>query len=160
MAPLTPAGRFTGSLGLDRRLTRQVSLLHVFGLPSIPPPTTLLAPRSFSHATRQLRGLPICIGLGFATFPQARHTTRPNRVHFRCGLDVLLELLPTPSLEDAVTFGYRPESVYLKRTSTSLTKHTCKRTENGDESPYSEKVTASPCGGLTAGICDTYNRPP
>ena len=35
-------------------------------------------------------------------------------------LVIHLRLLPTPPRGDAVTIGYRPESVYLKRTSTSL----------------------------------------
>src|SRR5690606_8950271 len=71
---------------------------------------------------------PTNVGLGFAVGRQARQSARPNRVHSRCGLVVLLRLLPTPCHQDAVTFRYRPESVCLKRTSTSLTKHTCKRT--------------------------------
>jgi hypothetical protein len=74
------------------------------------------------------------VGLGFATRRQARQTARPRPtcgrcpVHFRYGLVILLQLLPTPCHQDAVTFRYRPESVFLKRTCTSLTKHTYKRT--------------------------------
>src|SRR5205807_551161 len=105
-----------------------VSLLHVPGLPTIPPPPTPLAPRSLLHATRQRRGLPGHPGPGFALHSRARRTTRPYRVHLRCGLVVHLQLLPTPSREDAVTFSYRPESACLKRTCTSRTKHTCRRT--------------------------------
>ena len=37
-------------------------------------------------------------------------------------------MLPTPPRGDAVSDGYKPESVYLKRTYTFLTKHTYKRT--------------------------------
>jgi hypothetical protein len=37
-------------------------------------------------------------------------------------------MLPTPPRGDAVPIGYKPESVYLKRTYTFLTKHTYKRT--------------------------------
>ena len=66
--------------------------------------------------------------LGFTIRRQARQTARPNRVHNSYGLVVLLQLLPTPPHDDAVTFRYRPESVYLKRTHTSLIKQTCKRT--------------------------------
>ena len=44
--------------------------------------------------------------LGFAIWQQARHDTRPNRVHFRYGLIVHLQLLSTPPRGDAVTFGY------------------------------------------------------
>ena len=64
------------------------------------------------------------IGLGFARCQEARQTERTNRVHFRYGLVILLQLFPTPPHDDAVTFRYRPESAYRKRTSTSPTKHT------------------------------------
>ena len=68
--------------------------------------------------------------LGFAIALQARHDSRPNRVHLRYGLNVHLRLLPTPPRGDAVTFGYRPESACPKGTSTPLTKHTCRRTRS------------------------------
>jgi len=45
------------------------------------------------------------------------HTQRGAQSY---GLVILLRLLPTPPHDDAVTFRYRPESVYLKRTYTSL----------------------------------------
>src|SRR5580765_5406714 len=45
-----------------------------------------------------------------------------------CGLIVHLLLLPTPPRGDAVAVGYRPETAYLKRTSTSLTKCAFRRT--------------------------------
>jgi hypothetical protein len=64
------------------------------------------------------------IGLGFARCQEARQTERTNRVHFRYGLVILLQLFPTPPHDDAVTFRYRPESGYRKRTSISPTKHT------------------------------------
>jgi hypothetical protein len=54
--------------------------------------------------------------------------TRPNRVHLRCGLAVRLTVLPTPPRGDAVPLDYKPENVYLKRTCTFLTIHTCRRT--------------------------------
>jgi hypothetical protein len=73
-------------------------------------------------------------GLGFATWQQARRDTRPNRVHLRCGPDVRLPVLPTPPRGDAVPFGYKPESVSLKRTFTFLTNHTCRRTATGSAS--------------------------
>jgi hypothetical protein len=44
------------------------------------------------------------------------------------GLLIHLLLLPTPPRGDAVTFGYRPECVYLKRTCTSLAKYAYSRT--------------------------------
>jgi hypothetical protein len=44
------------------------------------------------------------------------------------GLVTHLRLLPTSSRDDAVTVGYRPESVCLERTCTSLSWHHCRRT--------------------------------
>lgn len=44
------------------------------------------------------------------------------------GLVVHIQLLSTSSHDDAVTYCYRPENVYLKRTYTSLTTHACRRT--------------------------------
>ena len=66
--------------------------------------------------------------VSFSIRRQARQTDRPHRVHKSYGLVVLFQLLPTPPHDDAVTFRYRPENVYLKRTYTSLTKHTDERT--------------------------------
>jgi hypothetical protein len=59
-----------------------------------------------------------------------RRAAWPNRVHLRCGRVVHLQLLPTSRRHDAVTFGYSSESIYLKRTYTSRTKHTCRRTHS------------------------------
>jgi hypothetical protein len=44
--------------------------------------------------------------LGFAIEEQARHDSRPNRVHLRYGLIVHLRLLSTPPHGDAVTVSY------------------------------------------------------
>jgi hypothetical protein len=44
------------------------------------------------------------------------------------GLLIHLLLLPTPPYGDAVTFGYRPECVYLEWTFTSLAKYAYRRT--------------------------------
>ena len=44
--------------------------------------------------------------LGFAIEEQARHNSRPNRVHSRYGLIVHLRLLSTPPRGDAVTVSY------------------------------------------------------
>jgi hypothetical protein len=120
MNPLTPARL--------RLSARQVSLLHVLGLPAIPPPTTWLLRRSLSHVTLQRRRLPDRSDLGFAIRRQARQTTRPNRVHLRCGLAIRLPMLSTPPRGDAVSVGYKPENVYLERTCTPLSKHTHRRT--------------------------------
>jgi hypothetical protein len=130
MNALTPVRRFLTSPRECKASvgSGQVSLCHVSGLLTIPSPVTHRSPRSLLHATPQLRGLPTRVGLGFVIGLQTRRPARPNRVYLRYGLVVHLLLLPTSSLEDAVTFGYRPESVYLKRTYTSLAKHTYRRT--------------------------------
>jgi hypothetical protein len=47
------------------------------------------------------------------------------------GLLVHFPLLSTPAYADAVTFSYRPECAYLKRTRTSRTKHAYRRTRTG-----------------------------
>ena len=120
MSPLTPAESLSD--------TRQVSLLHEQGLPTIPPPTTWLLRRSLYHVTLQRRRPSNLFDLGFAIRRQARQTTRPNRVHFRCGLAVRFPMLSTPPHGDAVSVSYRPENVYLKRTSTSPSMVTRKRT--------------------------------
>lgn len=69
-----------------------------------------------------------CLHLGFAINEKARQVFRPNRVYERLGLAVRLPLLPTPPHGDAVSVGYKPENVCLKRTFTFLSKHTYKRT--------------------------------
>jgi hypothetical protein len=67
--------------------------------------------------------------LGFAITSQARRTDKPKRVRLSIyGLFLHLLLLPTPPRGDAVTFGYRPECVYLKRTCTSPTRYVHRRT--------------------------------
>ena len=69
------------------------------------------APRSLSHATPQRRGSFRVAPVRASPFPSRLAATyRPNRVHSRYGPVVHLRLLPTPSREDAVTIGYRPES--------------------------------------------------
>ncbi len=79
----------------------------------VAPPIAFARYPSASTASGSLRS-------GLRHWQQARQTTRPNRVHFRCGLAVRLPMLPTPPRGDAVSFGYRPENVYLKRTCTPL----------------------------------------
>jgi len=56
---------------------------------------------------------------------------RPNQVRHPADWSSRLRLLPTPSRDDAVTFGYRPESVCLKRTCTSLSVCARRRTSPG-----------------------------
>jgi hypothetical protein len=60
----------------------------------------------------------------------AHHTRRPNRVHFGYGLTVRLLLLSTLPYENAVTVGFKPESVCLGRTSTALIAHHFRRTHS------------------------------
>ena len=76
--------------------------------------------------------------LGFAISQEARQVDRPNRVHERLGLVVRLPMLSTPPHGDAVSVGYKPENVCLKRTYTFLTKHTYKRTGTGFQACVSE----------------------
>src|SRR5262249_20830539 len=59
-------------------------------------------------------------GLDFAFVPQARRGQQAESRSSSYGLIVRRRLLPTPSHDDAVAFGYRPESACLKRTFTSL----------------------------------------
>ena len=59
----------------------------------------------------------------------SRLVTTSGRIEFvSYGLKNLLQLLPTPPHGDAVTFGYRPECVCLKRTFTSLNMCAPRRT--------------------------------
>ena len=81
------------------------------------------------------------VGPGFTTRRQARQTDRPNRVHISYGLVVRFRLLPTPPHDDAVTFSYRPESAYLKRTYTSRIKQTCRRTIPASPTPESSPAS-------------------
>src|SRR6266540_2510449 len=59
---------------------------------------------------------------------QARQGYQAESSSSSYGLVVHLLLLPTPPLGDAVAFGFRPESVYLERTCTSLIVRALRRT--------------------------------
>lgn len=92
---------------------------------------------------------PTCPVAAFPRYPSALDGSRlAGRLRFRLsragssltsgriefvsyGLVAHLRLLPTPPRSDAVTIGFRPESVCLKRTCTSLTSHHCRRTRAG-----------------------------
>ena len=107
----------------------EVSPFHVTRpYETILPPTTPCPPWPLSHATPQRHGLPFA-GLGFAFTPQARRIHKAESSSSGCGLVSRLRLLPTPPHGDAVTFGFRPESVCLKRTCTSLNECAHGRTE-------------------------------
>src|SRR6266498_418959 len=62
---------------------------------------------------------------------QARQGYQAESSSSSYGLVVHLLLLPTPPLGDAVAFGFRPESVYLERTCTSLIVRALRRTCHG-----------------------------
>src|SRR2546429_8057806 len=59
---------------------------------------------------------------------QARQACPAESSSSSYGLVVHLLLLSTPPLGDAVAFSYRPESVCLERTCTSLTSRALRRT--------------------------------
>jgi len=89
------------------------------------------ASRAFPFLLRNLHS-------GFAIHEQARqlHAAESSSSSYR--LAVLLQLLPTPPHGDAVTFGYRPESICLKRTFTSLSGCAHRRTSGRSASGYLE----------------------
>jgi hypothetical protein len=79
----------------------------------------MLSP-SLLHATPQLVESPNASGLGFTISQQARQLWQAESSSLSYGWNVRLLLLPTPPHDDAVAFGYRPESVYLEGTFTPL----------------------------------------
>src|SRR2546428_7079758 len=85
-----------------------------------------IPPSSLCHATPQRHGCPR--GSDFAPGMQARQVCPAESSSSSYGLVVHLLLLSTPPLGDAVAFSFRPESVCLKRTSTSLTSRALRRT--------------------------------
>jgi len=94
----------------------QLSSLHVLSLQSLPSPTTqppqmiALTPTfSASWASCSQRS-------GLRLPQQARQSARPNRVCFRYGQICSPSVAPTPPRGDAVTVGYGPMEVDLKRT--------------------------------------------
>src|SRR5208337_4145950 len=82
--------------------------------------------------------------LGFALSTQARQCIRPYRVQhcFIYGLAVRLRLLPTPSLDDAVTFDYGQPVFCPMGTSTPLLVRTLRRTRERD---LLAQISESPC---------------
>ena len=126
MGALTPAGLSP--------TTGQVSLIHVSDLPIPPSPTT-----------------PQALDVDFLRYPSSRRVShsRGSRLHLSLAGSptltgriefVILRMDRSPpaaphpaSRTDAVAVGYRPESVYLKRTSTSPVTHAFRRT--GARSP-------------------------
>ncbi len=138
LRPLAPRAlpRFNATMGAltparlsppDRSPRFMYTTFRPFRLqpPNAPPPP-------LSHATPQRDGSPASTGPGFATRLQARRIRPAESSSSSYGLVVHLQLLPTPPRGDAVTFGYRPESAYLKRTFTALTMYTSGRTDARD----------------------------
>ena len=108
--------------------SRQVSLIHVSGLPIPPSPPTGQTPMQLFHATPQLIEFPASAGLGFTFVSQARRSVSAVSSSLSYGWIARFRLLFTSPRGDAITFSYRPESVYLKRTFTSRVKHAFRRT--------------------------------
>ena len=71
---------------------------------------------------------PTAVGLGFTLSQQARRLWKAESSSLSYRWIVHLLQLPTPPPGDAVAVGFRPESVCLERTCTSLIKHAFRRT--------------------------------
>ena len=139
MEALTPVRPALRSLHEHRLFGGQVSLIHVSDLPIPPSPTT-----------------PQALDVDFARYPSSRRVShcRGSRLHLSLAGSptltgriefVILRMDRSPpaaphpaSRTDAVAVGYRPESVYLKRTSTSPIKHAFRRT--GSRCPQQRRV--------------------
>ena len=106
----------------------QVSPVQVHGLSDHSNVNHSVAPRlSFNTLPFSSTGRPY-LPVEASPFP-SRLAKRHSRITFvSYGLVSHLLLLSTPLHSDAVTVGYRPESVCLKRTFTSLTTHPAGRT--------------------------------
>ena len=92
---------------LARFPARAVLNASIYHLPCVPTPNIPNNPflPSMRGVYEETDG---ALATGFATRSQARRCCKPNRVHFRLGPQVRLELLPTPSHEDAVASGCYP----------------------------------------------------
>src|SRR3989441_13320738 len=108
-----------------------------------------IPPSSLCHATPQRHGCPR--GSDFALGMQARQTCPAESSSSSYGLVVHLLLLPTPPPGDAVAFSFRPESVCLKRTFTSLTTRALRRTYHRRQSGDVFKSNL-PCSGRSLRI--------
>jgi hypothetical protein len=103
MGPLTPerpvlrTGRFLAGIRHMNAFptSAQVSLLHVFGLPSIPSSTTAASPAvALTHNPSAWR---VSVsGPGFANPPQARQTQRPKQVRYPTDCSFTSSCSPPP----------------------------------------------------------------
>jgi len=138
MNALTPAGPASRPSQADTPVlvpSRSPCFTHLnFRSLRLQPPPSLSV--SLLHVTPQLIESPACTGLGFANSQQARQRWQAESSSLPYGWTVRLLLLPTPSHDDAVAFGYRPENVYLEGTftplfSTNTIACACRRTGSG-----------------------------
>jgi hypothetical protein len=128
--------------------SQQVSLIHAFGLPTLPSPNTVycvpdiaLSRYPSAHRASRFRGS------GFRHWAADSPSTAAESSSLSYGRAVHFQLLPTSPRDDAVTFCFRPESVYLKRTFTSLTKSAFRRTaQPGKPGEAAKKKSSSPAG--------------
>ena len=113
LTPGRPALRLTHEHRLDRRPGLPVLCHQTFRSFRLQSPTVV--PTDFwGFLRRAYRTTGFVVApfrepvrhLGFAFDRQARHDSRPNRVHLRYGLIVHLRLLSTPPRGDAVTVSY------------------------------------------------------
>ena len=144
MDALTPAGpALRPRTGCMNTVSggQQVSLIHVSDLPTPPSPTT-----------------PQALDVDFSRYPSSHRVSRSHgsRLHLCLAGSptltgriefVILRMDRSPpaaphpaSRTDAVAVGYRPESVCLKRTSTSSINHAFRRTGAGASRPLDERA--------------------
>jgi hypothetical protein len=113
LTPGRPALRLTHEHRLDRRPGLPVLCHQTFRSFRLQPPPVAPTPcLGFWRRAYRTTGFVVAPfrepvrHWGFAFDRQARHDSRPNRVHWRYGLIVHLRLLSTPPRGDAVTVSY------------------------------------------------------
>jgi len=148
MGALTPAGHSP--------TTGQVSLIHVSDLSTPPSPTTPQAlDVDFTRYPSSCRVS--CLRRSRLHHLPAGSPTLTGRIEF-----VILRMDRSPpaaphpaSRTDAVAVGYRPESVYLKRTFTSPIKHAFRRT--GTSAPRAFSPVDSETGRIRVGSTQFFH---
>ena len=108
-------------------LTGQVSLIHVPSLPIAPSPHTPRNPAAAFSRYPSARRV-FLSDSGFTFRGQAHRCRQAESSSSSYGSIVHFALLPTSAHTDAVMLRYRPESVYLERTFTSLSWPAFRRT--------------------------------